>query len=976
MKRWIIFILLLISGFLNGQVTIDSIQLKLADSLYQKAGEIYQSQQDSAILLIHKAGKHYKKAKASGSYIGCLNVLTTIYYQRNEYDKYKIAAEFASKEASNLLPENHDEYAMALNNLSSYYSNLGNFEKGISQLKRALRIYKENKVSTDDLAKIYLNIGNTFVKQGDYHEATQYHTQALNLLQDTLDKSIILRHDTVPQNRIAEFRYLLNHSKQAIAWANYRDKEYDLALMHFESSLQAFKKIKGYNSKLVSLDIITALQSIAKIYMLKGKTDLAYKYIKEVIQYHSQNNAFREARSYEILGEIDLEENKIKSATKNFEKALFIFEETAGSKNLPDYARKLTSLAKIKEKTGAIDEAIIYYQKALKVLAPEFLNDDINNNPTEEMLFSKLEALDILKRKGGALWKKYNNTHEQSVLESSYAAYLSGIEIIKAIRQGVVTKEAKNILAEKTVPIYEGAIQSVLKLYKNTQNKSFLLEAFSLAESNKSMLLLEAINEQAALGIMDLSDSLIQREKELRLEIAFFQRQLIESAQKQVDDPMIKKIEKQRFDSKGALSQLTDFFEKTYPRFYQLKYQQSTRSIKECQQFLSVDNQALIEYFYGEESIYGFVVWANGFDYFQIDKHEDITKGIDKFRTSISNVPNEQDVLQNYQDFTSNAFYLYKTLLAPALNQLPENIQSIKIIPDDQLSYIPFDLLLQDRPKNDQPYFDLEHMEYVLEKFAIGYEYSVTLMLKNRQNKKRDYKHNFLAYAPSFKKAITQNFTRSCSGELYDLSCNQKEVSAINQMLGGTAYIDNSALKSSFETEAYDYRIIHMATHACVDENNPLFNKIFLSDDYLSNADLYNTKLTAELVVLSACNTGSGKLVKGEGVLSLARGFAQAGCASSIVTQWSVDDCATSDIMIDFYKNILNGQNKDFALQKAKLNHLKNADQVSTHPYYWAAFVQSGNSDSMSFSSSYLLPIIFFAGLILLAIFLVRKRMI
>ena len=182
------------------------------------------------------------------------------------------------------------------------------------------------------------------------------------------------------------------------------------------------------------------------------------------------------------------------------------------------------------------------------------------------------------------------------------------------------------------------------------------------------------------------------------------------------------------------------------------------------------------------------------------------------------------------------------------------------------------------------------------------------------------------------------------------------------------------ALKSGFEAEAADYRIIHMATHSCVDENNPLFNKIFLSDDYLSNADLYNTRLKAELVVLSACNTGSGKLAKGEGVLSLARGFAQAGCASSIVTQWSVDDCTTSDIMIDFYRNILDGQNKDKALQQAKLNYLTTADQLSAHPYFWASFVQSGNANSMTFSSSRFLPMMLLSLLILILIFAWLKK--
>lgn len=977
MNRYAIFILLFFSASLRGQAIIDSVQFKIANSLYSKAGEIYQSQQDSAILLIHEASRHYKSAKAFGNYMGCLNVLTTIYYNRSEIDKYKVAAKFAHKEAIEVLPTNHDEYAMALNNLSSYYNNLGDFENGIVQLKIALKIYEENGASSIDLATVFHNLGSVYVKKGDYIEAIEYHTQALNLRQDTLDKSLKLRHDTMRINRINEFRYLVNHTKQAIALDNFQNKDYDSALSYLESSLESFKNVHGYKN-LVTKDIITALHSISEIHKIKGNTDLAYSSIRKALSYQTKKNAYRKARSFEILGQLDLKQNNISSATKNFEKALTIFEQQPDAKNLPDYARKLTSLARVKEESGELEEALIYYQKALKILAPEFINDnEINKNPSQEMLFSKLDALDILKRKGGIFWEKYQHENEQAILEASYAAYSAGVDVIKAIRQGVVTKEAKNILAEKNVPIYEGAIQSVLKLYEITQNKAFLLEAFELAENSKSMLLLEAVNEQAALGIDGLPDSLIQQDKRLRLEIAFYQRQIIEATQNQnnEDTPLIRKLKKQLFDSKGGLSKLTDLFEESYPRFHKLKYQKATSSIVECQQMLSKNNQALIEYFYGEKNIYGFVVWSDGLYYFKIDQHQNITKAIEKLRTSISSLPKDSDVQQNYNDFIENAYYLHQTVLTPALKQLPTAIQSLKIIPDGQLSYIPFDLLLLEKPKSDLPYFDKDNLEYALEKYAIGYEYSATLMLKNDNNSSHDFKHDFLAYAPSFKKATTQNSVRSCEGELYDLSCNQKEVKEINKLLGGSVYLANSALKSGFETEAADYRIIHMATHACVDESNPLFNKIFLSDDYLSNADLYNTKLTSELVVLSACNTGSGKLVKGEGVLSLARGFAQAGCASSVVTQWSVNDCATSDLMIDFYQNLKNGQNKDIALQQTKLDYLANADQISAHPYYWAAFVQFGNANSIHFPTLLKLPLAVFAAFILIILFLFRKKL-
>ncbi len=476
------------------------------------------------------------------------------------------------------------------------------------------------------------------------------------------------------------------------------------------------------------------------------------------------------------------------------------------------------------------------------------------------------------------------------------------------------------------------------------------------------------------MGIKGLPDSLLQKEKALRLEIAYYQRQLIEADKETTPSPNEKKWTNEIFDLKNQLLQLTEYFENQYPNFYQQKYQPSEISLGACQSALSSSNQAIIEYFIGEENIYGFVIWENGFQTFQMKKEEKILLAIHQLRTSISRAPEDHEVQANYISFTENAFYLYEKILEPALSFLPKNIQALKIIPDDQLNFIPFDLLLMEAAPQEKILFSTKNLAYVLEKYQLSYEYSATLMLKNNSRRQQNYSDHFIAFAPSFKSATDQITSRSCqAGELYNLQCSKKEVETIHQLLNGEIHLDKAAQKKTFESTANKNRIIHLATHACVDEANPLFNKIFLTDDYLSNADLYNMQLNAELVVLSACNSGTGKLIKGEGVLSLARGFAQAGCLSSVVTQWSVDDCTTSDIMINFYENLLKGQTKDQALQQAKLNHLAQADQVESHPYYWAAFLQSGNANSMEFSSNSLWKYLLIGGVVLLGLFLGRR---
>ena len=202
------------------------------------------------------------------------------------------------------------------------------------------------------------------------------------------------------------------------------------------------------------------------------------------------------------------------------------------------------------------------------------------------------------------------------------------------------------------------------------------------------------------------------------------------------------------------MSQLRDHFEANYPRYYNQKYKQEEISIPAIQNFLSRFNQGLIEYFVGEEKIYGFVLWKEGITTFQVDDYKDVVEAIGKLRNSISRLPTDTEVLQNYQDFSSAATYLYNTVFAPALTKLPKDIQALKIIPDYQFNYVPFDLLLMEEAPKEEPYFSTDHLEYVLEKYQLSYEYSATLMLKNQRGEDKQYQQEFYCFCSFIQKSI------------------------------------------------------------------------------------------------------------------------------------------------------------------------------------------------------------------------------
>lgn len=190
---------------------------------------------------------------------------------------------------------------------------------------------------------------------------------------------------------------------------------------------------------------------------------------------------------------------------------------------------------------------------------------------------------------------------------------------------------------------------------------------------------------------------------------------------------------------------------------------------------------------------------------------------------------------------------------------------------------------------------------------------------------------------------------------LIPLNWAEKEVVGISEILGGEAYCRKSATEELFKKKAATAGILHIATHAVINDANPMFSRLIfapdsssLEDGYLNTYELYNMKLNADMIVLSACNTGYGKLIRGEGIMSLARGCMYAGCSSIVMSLWSVDDQSTSVIMKNFYGSLVQGKSKDEALREAKLEFLKNADEIKANPFYWSGMIVIGNTEPIS----------------------------
>jgi CHAT domain-containing protein len=180
----------------------------------------------------------------------------------------------------------------------------------------------------------------------------------------------------------------------------------------------------------------------------------------------------------------------------------------------------------------------------------------------------------------------------------------------------------------------------------------------------------------------------------------------------------------------------------------------------------------------------------------------------------------------------------------------------------------------------------------------------------------------------------------------------REEVRRISRIMESQVYADENANESNFRTYADRYRILHLAMHTLIDDENPMFSRLAFSyppadtsqDNFLHTYEIYNMKFNASLAVLSSCSSGYGTMQEGEGIQSLARAFAFAGCPSILMTLWEVADLSTVYMMEKFYNHLKGHNPKPVALRKAKLNYLQDADELKANPFFWSSYVIIGDS--------------------------------
>jgi CHAT domain-containing protein/tetratricopeptide (TPR) repeat protein len=863
-------------------------------------------------------------------------------------------------------PDGANSVAVAnvMNGLGAIKSQLGFYDEAISFYEKALSIYEAaGDKELKKLASVIHNLGICYSKKGDIEKARTHYENAGRIFEKL---KLTNEYETLLTNITVD--YIDNKN---IAEAEKYNKK------SFEVNPNSPLNYKKWTSTGL---IYSAKKEYAKsIYYLKKAIEIGVKVLGK--------DFAEEGQIYSNLGSVYIETGDFEQSMANFRIARELIEKKNGTNNISyskclngmglNYLRKKENESDLNsffvQRKMNIETALDYFQKAIMAITPEFKPADHFSNPIPENTIDKVILLDILKNKAEALsimaqLAERQETKEVYVQLSTKAldTYDLSIKLIYLIRNGFQNQVSRLFLAENEHPVYSKAIEVAVRLYESTSERRYFEKGFEFSERSRSADFQTMLSELQAKEFSDLPDSLLRKDEEFKGEIDAYENDIFKEKSSHTPDQQKINLWKDKvFSLNQSYQQMIAVIETKYPRYYQYKYANPIVSVQQIQHSLG-RREAFIEYYTnegrtnGEDELYVFVLTDHEFKIIRQTLNKDFNNTVNHFLQFLKNSNVLNTTKADYLQFVSSAFYLYKFLIQPVIPSL-QNYRLI-IVPDNVLSYLPFDAFLASPA--DSTKMDFRHLDYLVHHHAISYTYSATLLYYYFQNKLK-YSNKLAAFAPDYN--IESDVSDSNSEHFLPLPGAESEVIGVTGIISGDQYIGARATKKIFKLNAEKYDILHLAMHTSINDSLPLYSKMVFSADNsagndrtLNTYEIYNLKLKSDMVVLSGCNTGTGKLQKGEGVMSLARAFLYAGCPSIIMTLWNVEDVSSASIMIDFYQNIKNGFSKDEALRRAKVNYIAQADPLKAHPYFWLGYVSIGKQTPL-----YKTKVGYFVGLII-----------
>ncbi len=871
------------------------------------------------------------------------------------------------------LPFGNPKIGITAGNLALASRQIGLFEQARSYAQLAIEAKQAAaKMDTSSLLKSYNELAVNNRMLGSYADALAAADKVLELATAIKDSLFIA------------------NSRITAGSAHYSTQKYEEAAKEYQTALTLYNVLLKNNQTTatplfpIQKERAATLNNLGVTFRQLKKYNESLSFLNQSLEaYQSLLAASKDSTLIVFIGNVLFERAQTQdangekaAATANFEAAIATFGH---SKN-PLAVECYTSYGNFLKKNGQLEAALKTYNQGIMAAFPTSSSNDASQSPNLTGIAFP-ELLDIFAAKAFIL--KENND-----LIAAFETFKKCDTLIQSLLEKYQADQSKYFLSEKALPIYENAIALAVYFFEKNKTPEYAEAAINFAEQNKALVLLENLKDTRAKSFGGVPQNLLDEERTGRAEVAYLEKQLYEAD----TDSLKTKTQSQLFNAKEKLRRFNQHLEAQFPKYFNLKIAKTAPlSIKGIQN--AIDAQTLaVSYFVGDSTLFAFAFSKTDCQIFSQKHTPQYSKDFKDLRKSLSNEKfiNDSTILAE-QTFCSLSHAFFKDLIEKPLVALNANgtLTRLRIVPDGYLGYLPFELLLT-KPTAKWKGHDVP---YLLRQYAVSYAYSLRLIDNSEGSASVQNFGGFgIEYADSTLKSeisasqpspsddsntilypLSTVHTDSRSDVLSRLAFADDEVKNIQALLGGgQIWLNGGATKLAFMTNAPNCGILHLAMHGAIDDKNPLNSGLIFSkadsskDNFLSGYDLFAMQFKTGLAVLSACNTGNGELRRSEGVMSLARAFAYAGCPSTVMSLWSIPDESTSKVMLAFYKNLKNGEPKDIALQKAKIEYLENCPPQYSIPNEWGATVVIGNVSPIDFRVWWQKP--WFLGLLALLI--------
>ncbi len=781
----------------------------------------------------------------------------------------------------------------ALNNLGLANDSLGRYEKVIEYYEQAIAIYREVKDRSNE-GRTLINLGNAYDALGRHEKAIGYHEQATALLREMKDRTA----EGVALNNLG-----ISHKNLS---------RYDTAIGYYEQALAISREVKDRTGEGRALNNL----GIA----------------------HSSLGSYEKAIGY-------------------YEQALAIHREV---KNRTGEGRALDNLGIAHEKLGRYEEAIRYSEQALAI------RREVKDRAGESYSLNSLARAEF----------------SQGKLLAARTYIEESLKISESLRSDVLSPDSRASLLASVQSSYRLYTDLLMLQHRAEPAKGFDALGVEVSERQRARSLLDLLGEARADLRRGVEAALIEREQTLG---------------KQLNDKALTRTTtaEQAAALKQEISQLENDYEraqaairKASPHYAALVQPQPLK-LREIQQLLDADT-LLLEYALGSERSHLWAITKDSLTSFELPKVELIEKDARKVYEMLTarsiikrgeTAPQKQKrISQAEAKLPAAARELSQTVLGPVAAQLGS--KRLVIVADGALQYIPFAMLPDPVVGGRSSVAKNVGQPLIVGHEVITLPSASALSIQRKELAGRQPAPKMLAVIADpvfdrtdvrFKTTAPEGTDKTQTGLLADtrglehiaeisdgkvvirrLPFTRQEADGLMALTPKNASFratDFQASRSNvLSGDLAQYRYVHFATHGLVDSERPGLSALVLStvdadgkaqDGFLRANDIYNMKLPAELVVLSACQTGLGKEIKGEGLVGLTRGFMYAGARRVVVSLWNVNDKATADLMTKFYQKMLKqGERPAAALRAAQVEMWKQKKWQS--PYYWAAFTMQG----------------------------------